>query len=274
MFGLFLILLLDCFSDSSINNNPRTGQQTVASLLTNRKNKCYKYENLQCTESCPSLNRAMSRSLVFNMKPVKTSGKFNFDICVTSDACQDGCCYLATKSLNYLGSGSKTPQIQKYSNHPYNLDVTDLLKGYKDYIDNDTWLSTVSVQVRNQSFKDYSTEENNLPMDLIEPTPHNVVTRDEKKTILIFWDQPQENTIISKANTNIEFFNADGRSSKVWEFASEDENNRAFRNCDLSQLKEVRTPLIRATKGFHYYYNNLTAPSCNETSKVAVYITD
>ena len=225
-----------CFNNPALNENPMTAQQTVSSILENRNNKCYVFEGLQCSRtSCSRSPRAVTRSLVFNMKHVKISGKFVFDICIPSDACTDGCCYLDTKNINYFGMGSDLTPMDENAVYPYNVDITDLLKGYEGYNNNDEWLASVPVQTRTRSFTDVTTEELDLPLDLIDPTPYNLVRRREENTILINWDQLPESIIFSSANAKIEFFNGDERSQTVWELVNEDGTERTDIACDQSQ---------------------------------------
>ena len=260
---------LACFENPNINKNSRTARQNVENILNNRNQRCYEYENITCSRKCVDTPyKPIERYIVCNMVPVETSGKFSFDVCIPSEACDGGCCYLTRLYISFFGFGSNVTDmkarktIQNTENYwnPYNLDITEYLEGYEGFNANLTWLATVPCQIRNLTFTDYSPEGNDLPLDVIDTNVYNLVVNhtDEGNTYLISGISGNDDTIVSEGKAKIQFVDTYGNSPiSVW-YKPYNES------CDSTQFIAVPNPVTVTTTGYHYFYNQPTAPTCKE----------
>ena len=261
---------LECFQIPNFNKNRKTFNQTISSVLQNRNTRCYEYEtnkneNLKCRRDCRGKADNPARFLVFNMAHIETSGKLSLDLCLT---CRPGSCgTLGTLQIDYFGFGSRMVNNTE-RNHPYYIDITDYLKGYKGYSNNATWLATVPIETRVLSFKEYRGEKD-LPLYWINTFSYSVYQKspETEEMVQLNWNQPYRNTIVKDEGTSVGF--VDG--CDILEEALEFEDEAAYEQCDQSKLKLVKLPAVPPI-GDHFYYRNLTAPSCTKMDKLHVQI--
>ena len=264
---------LECFQIPDLNNNHRTFNQTIRSVLQNRDNRCYDYETnenekLKCSRDCG--DDGPSRLMVFNMEHIQTSGKLSLDIRLP---CSPSSGALGTIYIDYFGFGPKYKQPVNYEevgsgDHPYYIDITEYLEGYGGFHNNATWLATVPIETQVTSFKDY-TGENDLPLYWIDPYPYTVYQKayDAEETVQLYWNQPHRRIIVKDVGTSIEFVEGCAVREEVWEF----EDQAAYEQCDRSKLKLIKLPVLPAI-GDHFYYNHLTKPRCTDMDKIHVQI--
>ena len=276
---------LQCFSNPKINKNPKTANQTIGKVLTNRKKVCYVYHDiedkeLKCTRKCNE-EEGPARYLVYLRRQTQISAKLEIDLCIVCDencpsgACIDGCCKIASTEITYFGYGSRHLRAMRQneaSYTPYYLDITDFLKGYPGYNNNETWLATVPVQTRITSFKDY-TGEKDLPQSWVDIYPYSVFkeNQDANEDVTIYFGTPNYGLILKPWGTTFMFW-LNGNMViyplwNVWEF----DDGQAYNVCDETRMKKVKTPTTPSL-GYHFYYFGPAAPNCTSLYKAVVQI--